>query len=163
MNGKLKIYFENEQNVIKVNHSIMILARKSVESTLEFEDYKRDVEVSITFTDNEKIRSYNKEYRNIDRATDVLSFPLISEQDSFADSFPVSLGDIVLSLEKAKEQGDLFGHVFKRELAFLVIHSTLHLLGYDHEASEEDDVEMRRRQSAIASIMGLGIKEEEND
>ena len=72
----------------------------------------------------------------------------------------VQLGDIVLSLEKAKEQGELYGHGFERELAFLCIHSVLHLLGYDH-IKDDEEAEMRRRQSAIASIMGLGVKEED--
>ena len=160
MNGRLKIYFENEQSRIKVNYSKMILTRRAIEATLDFEDFGCDVEVSVTFTDNKQIREYNKEYRNIDHETDVLSFPLLSDQDNASAESRISLGDIVISLEKAKEQGELFGHGFDRELAFLCIHSTLHLLGYDHETSEEDELEMRRRQSAIASIIGLDVKEE---
>ena len=157
---KLKIYFENEQNKVKVDYGIKILCRHAVRATLDFEDFSKDCEVSITYTDNEKIKELNSEYRSIDRATDVLSFPMISDDD-ICDMPVVQLGDIVLSLEKAKEQGELYGHGFERELAFLCIHSTLHLLGYDHETGEEDEREMRQRQSAIARIIGLGVKEED--
>lgn len=160
MDGKLRIYFENEQSKIKVKYGTMMLVRRAIEYTLDFEDFSRDCEVSVTFTDNENIKDLNARYRDIDRATDVLSFPMIGEDDACAVS-PVMLGDIVLSLEKAKEQGDEYGHGYERELAFLCIHSTLHLLGYDHETGEEDEREMRRRQSAIAALMGLGVKEED--
>ena len=158
--NKLKIYFENTQTKIRVDYSVKILCRHAIQATLDFEDFSKDCEVSITFTDNERIKDLNAEYRNINRATDVLSFPMISDDDSVKTPV-IELGDIVISLEKAKEQGDVYGHGFERELAFLCIHSTLHLLGYDHETSEEDDREMRRRQSTIAQIMGLGVKEED--
>lgn len=160
MNGKLRIYFENGQDKVQVKYASMMLVRRAIEYTLDFEDFSRDCEVSVTFTDNENIRTLNAQYRNIDRATDVLSFPMIGDEDT-AEAAPVMLGDIVLSLEKAKEQGEEFGHGYERELAFLCIHSTLHLLGYDHETGEEDEREMRRRQSAIATLMGLGVKEED--
>lgn len=160
MERKLKIYFENDQDVIKVKYVTMMLVRRAIEYTLDFEDFSSDCEVSVTFTDNGNIRTLNAQYRSIDRATDVLSFPLIGEEDVLTVS-PVMLGDIVLSLEKAKEQGEEYGHGYERELAFLCIHSTLHLLGYDHETGEEDELEMRRRQSAIAALMGLGVKEKD--
>ncbi len=160
MNGRLRIYFENEQDKIKVKYGTMMLVRRAIEYTLDFEDFPRESEVSVTFTDNKRIKELNSRYRSIDRATDVLSFPMLGEDESPSSS-PVMLGDIVLSLEKAVEQGEEFGHGYERELAFLCIHSTLHLLGYDHETGEEDEHEMRRRQSAIAALMGLGVKEEE--
>ena len=136
MDRRLKIYFENDQDKKKVKYGTMMLVRRAIEYTLDFEDFSRDCEVSVTFTDNENIRTLNAQYRNIDRATDVLSFPLLGD-DEVAPISPVMLGDIVISLEKAKEQGEEFGHGYERELAFLCIHSTLHLLGYDHETSEE--------------------------
>lgn len=160
MDEKLRIYFENEQNKVKVKYGTMMLVRRAIECTLDFEDFTRNCEVSVTFTDNDSIKELNARFRDIDRATDVLSFPMIGEDDSCV-STPIMLGDIVLSLEKAKEQGEEYGHGYERELAFLCIHSTLHLLGYDHETGEEDEREMRRRQSAIASLMGLGVKEED--
>ena len=134
-----------------------MLVRRAILATLEFEDYRQNVEVSVTFTDNEGIKIINSQYRKIDKETDVLSFPMLNEGEySFGEV--TSLGDIVLSLEKAREQGELYGHGFEREIAFLCIHSTLHLLGYDHETGEEDEKDMRQRQSAIAEIMGLGVK-----
>lgn len=157
MQRKLRIYFENDQEAIKVKYASMMLVRRAIEATLDFEDFALDCEVSVTFTDNENIKALNSQYRNIDRETDVLSFPMLDEDD-VCEHTPVMLGDIVLSLEKTVEQAQTFGHGFERELAFLCIHSTLHLLGYDHETSDEDDCEMRRKQTAIAEIMGLGIK-----
>ena len=112
-----------------------------------------DLEVSVTFTDNEGIRALNRTYREIDRATDVLSFPLFEETET-----EKQLGDIVLSLERCREQANEFGHSFERECAFLTVHSTLHLLGYDHVNSEEEERDMRARQTAIVTAMGYGVK-----
>ena len=154
---KLKIYFEN-LSPEKITYKLKMLVRKAILTTLEYEDVEADVEVSVTFTDNEGIRELNKEYRNIDRATDVLSFPQINYDDGEDISDGEMLGDIVLSLERAREQAEEFGHSFERECAFLCAHSTLHLLGYDHEISDEDDADMRRRQSEIMKKMGLEIK-----
>ena len=157
MKRKLRIYFENEQTSIKVKYGAMMLVRRAIETTLDFEDFSSDCEVSVTFTDNENIRRLNSQFRSIDRETDVLSFPMLDENDKCLTA-PLLLGDIVLSLEKTMEQAQTYGHGFDRELAFLCIHSTLHLLGYDHETSDECDSDMRRRQTAIAELMGLGVK-----
>ena len=157
MQRKLRIYFENEQTNIKIKYSTMMLVRRAIEATLDFEDFSSSCEVSVTFTNNENIRRLNAEFRSIDRETDVLSFPMLDENETSV-TIPVILGDIVLSLEKTIEQGHTYCHGFDRELAFLCIHSTLHLLGYDHETSDECDSDMRRRQSAIAELMGLGVK-----
>lgn len=135
-----------------------MLVRKAILSTLKYEDVEAKCEVSVTFTDNEGIRALNKEYRNIDRATDVLSFPLVNYDEGEELEDEVMLGDIVLSLERAREQAEEFGHSFERECAFLCVHSTLHLLGYDHEISDEDDADMRRRQRDIMKKMGLEVK-----
>lgn len=156
---KLSIDFENRQDKIKVSNSTKALVRRAVEATLAYEGFCERAEVSVTFTDNEGIRALNREYRGIDRATDVLSFPMLDE----GEGMPVcSLGDIVLSLEKAQEQAYEFGHSRERETAFLTVHSTLHLLGYDHETSEEADSDMRRRQHEIMEIMGLGTEDGKN-
>lgn len=159
---KLKIYFENEQDKLPITYKLKMLIREAVEATLDFEDYRNVCEVSVTFTDNEGIRELNNKFRQIDRPTDVLSFPLF-DFDGESDEPPVDdimnmLGDIVISLEKAQEQAEEFGHSFEREVAFLCVHSMLHLLGYDHETSEEDDKNMRARQSEIMNIIGLGVK-----
>lgn len=159
---KLKIYFENGQEKFPVTYNLKMLIREAIEATLDFEDYRNICEVSVTFTDNDGIRELNRKFRQIDAPTDVLSFPLFDfEGDSEeppVDDMMNMLGDIVISLERAKEQSDEFGHSFKREVAFLCVHSMLHLLGYDHETSEEDDKNMRARQSEIMNILGLGVK-----
>ena len=153
---KLKIYFENLAPE-KIPYKLKMLVRKAILATLKYEDVNMNLEVSVTFTDNEGIRELNREYRNIDRATDVLSFPQINYDDGEELSAGEMLGDIVLSLERAREQAEEFGHSFERECAFLCAHSTLHLLGYDHELSDEDDADMRRRQSEIMKKMGLSV------
>ena len=158
---KLMIYFLDDQELFDVTYSQKILIRKAIKATLAYEGYKNNAEISVTFTDNEGIRKLNREFRNLDRPTDVLSFPLTDYEATsapLADELCGSLGDVVLSLERAKEQADEYGHSFEREIAFLVVHSMLHLLGYDHETGEEDELDMRRRQSEILKNMGLDIK-----
>ncbi len=157
---KLKIYFEDHQQKYTVTYGMKMLIRRAVEETLSYEAMEEDCEVSVTFCDNEEIRQLNRSFRNIDRATDVLSFPLFDDDgmDAHVEELDCMLGDIVLSLEQAAIQADAFGHSFEREVAFLTVHSVLHLLGYDHETSEEDELDMRRRQTEITAKMGLGVK-----
>ena len=149
----LHIYFENMQDKHQVRYALKMLVRNAIEATLAFENVSADCEVSVTFADNEGIRAINREYRQIDAPTDVLSFPLFEECDGTR-----MLGDIVLSLEKCRAQAEEFGHSFERECAFLTVHSTLHLLGYDHVNGEEEEQDMRARQTAIVEKMGLGVK-----
>lgn len=161
MKQKIMIYFLNDQDKFKISYEQKILVRRAVESTLEYEGYQNNAEISVTFTDNEKIQKINNEFRGIDKPTDVLSFPLTEYEDSnvpFADELDGNLGDIVISLERAKEQAEEFGHSFEREIAFLTVHSMLHLLGYDHVNSEEEELDMRKRQSDVLKNMGLDIK-----
>ncbi|MBQ3013049.1 MAG: rRNA maturation RNase YbeY [Clostridia bacterium] len=158
----LKIYFENAQDKLPLTYKMKMLIREAVETTLDFEDFQNHCEVSVTFTDNEGIHELNKKFREVDKPTDVLSFPLFDFEGE-TDEPPVdeimsNLGDIVISLERAKEQAEEYGHSFEREVAFLCVHSMLHLLGYDHETSDEDDVEMRSKQTEIMRIMGLEVK-----
>ncbi|SEN04597.1 rRNA maturation RNase YbeY [Lihuaxuella thermophila] len=115
------------------------------------------VEVSVTIVDNGAIRQMNKEYRKVDRPTDVLSFPLWDPEEEWViaeEEEAVSLGDIVISLPKAKEQASEYGHSLERELGFLAVHGFLHLLGYDHETKEEEE-EMFQRQEEILGRIGL--------
>ena len=153
----LHIYFENAQEREPITYALKMLIRRAILATLAFEGKEGHSEVSVTFTDNDGIRAINREYRQIDAPTDVLSFPLFEEG---ADGTR-ELGDIVLSLEKCRAQAEEFGHSFERECAFLTVHSTLHLLGYDHVNGEEEEQDMRERQTAIVEQMGYGIKEEE--
>ena len=156
---KTKIYFENNQEKEIISYGLKMLIRRSVEATLLYEEIDDHCEVSVTFVDNEEIREINRKFRNIDRATDVLSFPLFDEDgmDAHVEELDCMLGDIVLSLERAREQSAEVGHSFEREVAFLTVHSVLHLLGYDHELSDEDDADMRRRQTEIVEKMGLSV------
>ena len=157
---KLTIEVSNEQDKIEVTDALGDLVFRAAEAALLSEGVDFDCELSLTYTDNAGIRALNSEYRGKDAATDVLSFPIMSDEDSAEDidrsSGAVMLGDIVLSLERAREQAAEFGHSYTREVAFLTVHSVLHLLGYDHLTSEADDADMRARQNAVLEIMGIG-------
>lgn len=141
-------YITNEQEKIEYLPEYEELIKKAVEGTLEYEEFTADCEISVTFTDNENIRELNREYRDIDRATDVLSFPMDDEGDD------VVLGDVVISLERAKEQAEEYGHSLEREISFLCVHSVLHLLGYDHELGEAEEKEMFEKQDEILKKLG---------
>ncbi len=149
---KLMIYFDDSQNKIKVTYALELLLRRAIEATLGYERVNGGCEVSLTFTDDEGIRELNSRYRNIDRATDVLSFPQIdfgTDGVDLSDNSYKILGDIVISLERAKAQAAEIGHSLEHEAAFLCVHSTLHLLGYDHVTSEEDEKIMFGKQKEI--------------
>lgn len=149
---KLMIYFDDSQNKIKVTYALELLLRRAIEATLGYERVNGGCEVSLTFTDDEGIRELNRRYRNIDRATDVLSFPQIdfgTDGVDLSDNSYKILGDIVISLERARAQAAEIGHSLEHEAAFLCVHSTLHLLGYDHVTSEEDEKIMFGKQKEI--------------
>ena len=158
----LKIYFENEQEKHSIHYNLKMLIRHTILETLDYEGMENDAEVSVTFVDDEGIRALNKKFRNMDKPTDVLSFPLLDyegeSEEPFFDELCNNLGDIVISLERAMAQANEFGHSFEREVAFLTAHSMLHLLGYDHELSDEDDADMRARQNDIMERLGLSVK-----
>ena len=158
----MKIYFQNEQDKATVTYKLKMLIRRAIEETLDYEQYQNPIEVSVTFVDNAGIREMNKKFRGIDRATDVLSFPLFDfegeSEEPPVDELKGMLGDIVLSLEQAQKQAVEYGHSFEREAAFLTAHSMLHLLGYDHERGDEDEADMRQRQRDIMERMGLSVK-----
>ena len=138
------------------------IAEKVVNYCIECEKFPYEAEVNLTLTDNEGIHIINKEYREIDRPTDVLSFPMLSydapgdfsflmeenEDDFNPDTGEAMLGDIIISVDKVKEQAKEYGHSELREFAFLITHSMLHLFGYDHMEPEEAEV-MERRQREI--------------
>ena len=158
---KLTVYYENQQNEEKVTYKLKMLLRQAVEETLAYEQYGNDVQVSVTLTDDEGIRDLNARFRGMDKPTDVLSFPLLDFEDDCEeppiDEMENMLGDIVLNLQRARAQADEFGHSFEREAAFLTVHSMLHLLGYDHETSEQDEQDMRARQRDVMERMGLAV------
>ena len=134
--------------------------KEVVSRVLEEEKVLSEVDVYITLTNNEKIHKINKEYRDVDRPTDVLSFPMY-ERDEIADlkndtddEIEKILGDIIVSIEKVREQAEEYGHSFERELAYLVTHGMLHLLGYDHMIEEEKAV-MRKREEEILETLNI--------
>ena len=156
---KLKIYYANEQKIVNIPLSLRNLINRVVKATLENENFKKDAEVSVSFVDNETIHKLNLEYRGKDKPTDVLSFPMTDgdeeEDDIDLSTGAVMLGDIIISAEKAMEQANEYGHGIEREICFLAVHSTLHLLGYDHETSEDDEKYMNQTQESILQKIGL--------
>lgn len=143
LDKRLFISFSATDKFPEVNYNLKSVVRRAILATLEYEDLIFGAEVSVTFCDNEYIKKINAEFRDKDAATDVLSFPMYDfeaeENMPLNPDGSVSLGDIVISLERAAEQAKEIGNSFEREVAFLVIHSTLHLLGYDHERSADDE------------------------
>lgn len=158
----VRLLLQNEQNKIKIEDELTDTLKLCMEETLKYEEFPYDAEVSLTITDNENIHEQNMLSRNIDRPTDVLSFPmleadgdeLIVYDEDFVDE-AVILGDILISAEKAKAQSDEFGHSFLREMCFLTVHSMLHLLGYDHEKSEQEEKEMFKKQDDILNRLKI--------
>ncbi len=161
---KHTIYSKNEQNKVELTSALRSTVKKAIIAALEYQEIDFPVEISVTFTDNEQIHVLNKEYRGKDAPTDVLSFPMFEggeiEYDDESDE-PCALGDIVISLEKAVEQSEEYGHSLEREAAFLAVHSVLHLLGFDHETSEEDDEYMK--ESAEEILSGIGLRRSSGD
>lgn len=159
----MKVSFLNQQSKYKVNRSIKELIKKCCRAALEYMEFRTDVEISVVLTDNEGIRTLNNLHRGIDRATDVLSFPMfeydengdiIEDYVEFNEMGGICLGDIVISLERAHEQAAEYGHSPEREIGFLTVHSMLHLLGYDH-MTPEDEEEMFGYQREILDKIGL--------
>ncbi len=159
----MKVSFRNEQDKIKVTFTLKRLIKKALKTGLSVMGWDSKVDISVMFTDNEGIRVLNREHREIDRETDVLSFPLIEYDEKgeyiessldYSEKGNLCMGDIVLSLEKALSQAEEYGHSFQRETGFLTVHSLLHLMGYDH-MTEEEEKEMFTFQKEILDKMGL--------
>ncbi len=115
-----------------------------------------NAEVSVTLTDNEHIHEINRDYRKVDRPTDVISFALNEgEEPEIEGGAPINvLGDLIISVEKAREQAGEYGHSVRREIAFLTVHGMLHLLGYDH-IEEADRIEMRKEEDFVMEKLGI--------
>lgn len=129
-------------------------AEKTIKEVLRVEKIEENVEVSLSIVDKDQIHELNKTYRGVDRPTDVLSFPL-DEEGFDQDGNPILLlGDIVICLDVAKDQAEDFGHSLEREIMYLICHSTLHLLGYDH-IEEDDKKEMRSKEKEIMKNLGV--------
>ncbi len=139
----INVLFDNRQDVLEITEDGENAIKVAVEAVLSEEDLPGDFEVSVSFVTNEEIKELNKEYRNVDSETDVLSFPMDDEFDGV-----VILGDIVLSTQKIIEQANDYNHSLEREMIYLTVHSMLHLLGYDHMSSDEKN-EMRTKEKEI--------------
>lgn len=152
-----KVYITNKQNVVKIPTGIRILIRRSCNAVLEMEKFADPAEISVTFVDNQEIAALNAQYRDKPTETDVLSFPLgeNGEYDTNNETGAKMLGDIVISIEKAQEQAAIYGHTLQREVAFLTVHSMLHLLGYDHVNGGIEEVHMREKEEQVLIQLGL--------
>ncbi len=162
-----EIIIENEQKLIKINKGIEEVIKRAINQALKHESLDKRIEIGVTLVDNETIKRINMQERNINQVTDVLSFPMLELESGNTDTIikyditdynhdlnTLLLGDIVISMEKAKEQSIEYGHSFERELAFLIVHSTLHLLGYDHILNN-DRLIMRDKEERILEILQL--------
>ncbi len=154
---KIEIFYSDEQDKLSPPEDAERLIESCTRAALEEEGIEDDAEVSVTFVDNETIRALNSEHRGIDRVTDVLSFPMLSDEgfEVDPDTDAIILGDIVISLERAQEQAQEYGHSFRREVAFLITHSLFHLLGYDHVNGEDEEREMFGKQEKVLDKLGI--------
>lgn len=162
MKEKIKVIITNDQKKVKIPTGIRMLVRRCCNAVLVNEKFTDSAEISVRFVDNEEIHRLNREFRNIDRPTDVLSFPLGDADENGEMVFDVDLvtgakllGDIVISVEKAEEQAAEYEHSLQREIAFLTVHSMLHLLGYDHVNGGLEAVRMREKEETVLVQLGL--------
>ncbi len=157
-----EIILENNQDKLPIDVGITDMIERVIRKTLDYEGCDFSAEISVTIVDADEIRRINRQMRNIDAVTDVLSFPMLEfdenrkmiTDDYDLDGDNLMLGDIVICAPRAKEQAEEFGHSFLREMAFLTVHSMLHLLGYDH-MEEEQEREMFARQEEILNLLGI--------
>lgn len=163
------LYTDDRQDKIEVSEEFIKSIEEVCSFTLKEEKVDVNYQISLLFVDNEEIKEINAETRNIDKETDVLSFPMIDYEkdkvfkdmyigyefdETYMDGDELVLGDMVLSLEKALEQSKEYNHSFQREVSYLVVHSILHLLGYDH-MEEEEKVRMRKREEEILNKLNI--------
>lgn len=153
----MEVFLDNRQSKVDIDEKILDFLSLVIKESLKVEGLDGDFEVSISFVDNKEIKTLNKDYRGIDKETDVLSFPI---EEDFVVPIPL-LGDIIISVEKALEQSKEYEHSLERELAYLTCHSMLHLLGYDHMNDMEKN-NMRAKEKKIMKNLGL-FKDEKGD
>jgi len=165
--AKHRIYVTRKQRSKDVE-SVTLLVRRCIKAALDAEGVNFPCEVNVLITSNRDIQSINNQTRGIDRPTDVLSFPMFEfkpgsfrADEGFMDpeTGRIFLGDIVISLDKAVAQAEKYGHSREREIAYLVIHSALHLLGYDHKDEDIEKARMRRREKEILRKIGINDNE----
>ena len=161
-------FYLEEETEVSFDFDYKVLAEEIINHCLDYANFPYEAEVNLTLTDNEGIHSINKEFRQIDRPTDVLSFPMLNyetpgdfsflddeDNDDFnPDTGEALLGDIIISIEKVYEQAENYGHSVEREYAFLITHSMLHLFGYDHMEEQEAKI-MEAKQKEILQQMNI--------
>ncbi|MDD4437109.1 MAG: rRNA maturation RNase YbeY [Tissierellia bacterium] len=145
----ISVLFDDRQDVMEITKDNEAEIIKAVEAVLTEEEIHGDIEVSVSFVTNEEIKELNREYRNVDNETDVLSFPMNEEFDGVT-----ILGDIVISTQKIIEQASDFNHSLEREMCYITVHSMLHLLGYDHMCSDEKS-HMREKEKRIMKALKI--------
>ena len=155
--AKVKVTIQNRQKAVKVTPEMRKLIRLSCAAVLENQGFSDLAEVVVTFVDDAEIKNLNNEFRNIDKSTDVLSFPLGEggEYDLNPETGAYSLGDVVISVEHAVAQSEEYGHSFERELSYLTVHSMLHLLGFDHVNGGDEAALMRKTEEEVMTVLGL--------
>ncbi len=155
----VKVTITDNQKKIKLPTGTRLLIRKACTATLKLEGFDDPAEVEVTLVNDETIKEINAKFRNIDASTDVLSFPLGENgvYDENPETGAKMLGDIVISVEHAVSQADLYGHGIEREVAFLTVHSMLHLLGYDHEKGGLEKTIMREKEEKVLDALGLAV------
>ena len=146
----MEIYYDDRQDDIKITDEIKNLIEKSIAAVLKVENLHENVEVSVSFVGDEEIRDLNRDYRGVDKSTDVLSFPM---DDEFIIDNRI-LGDVIINTRRVMEQAEELGHSEERELSYLTVHSILHLLGYDH-MEDEDKREMREREKLAMKELSI--------
>lgn len=155
--AKTKVIITEKQNNKKLPTGIRMLVRRACNAVLITEEFLDPAEVNVTFVDDDEIKMLNTEFRNIENSTDVLSFPL--GENGIYDENPENgakmLGDVVISVDHAVKQADAYGHSLQREIAFLTVHSMLHLLGYDHVNGGLEEMRMCEKQELVLSKLGL--------
>lgn len=157
MTDKIKVIISKSSKEVKVPTGVRLLVRRCCHAVLVNENFEGSAEISVKFVNDEEIHALNRDYRNVDRSTDVLSFPLGEDgvYDINNDTGAKMLGDIVISIDHAKAQAEEYGHTLEREIGFLTVHSMLHLLGYDHENGGLEAVRMREKEETALTQLGL--------
>lgn len=154
---KIRVIISNRQKQVRIPTGVRMLIRRCCHAVLQMEDFPDSAEISISFVDNEQIREMNRQYRDKDSVTDVLSFPMgeNGHYDVNHETGSKILGDIVISVPRAMEQARTYGHSLEREIGYLTAHSMLHLLGYDHEDGGLARVRMREKEERVMRELGL--------
>lgn len=155
--AKVKVVITNDQKKIKIPVGLRGLIRRACIASLKEQEFDEGAEVSVLLVDDQRIHEINLEHRGIDRATDVLSFPLgeDGEYDLNPETELLQLGDVVISLERAAAQAEEYGHSFEREVGYLTVHSLMHLLGYDHVNGGKEAALMRDHEETVMEMLGL--------